>query len=104
MATETIPPPQDADSPPKQAGFGKVANSPNGGWSLKSLKVAKGDHVTSVGMGVKAANFPPISQRVVLARNLFIKTAAGVSYLPYCSVKVCLPLSYEAVRMDILLI
>jgi hypothetical protein len=32
---------------------------------------------------------------VVLARNLFSKIDAGNFYLPYCSVKICLPLSCE---------
>jgi hypothetical protein len=55
-----LPPPQDADSPPKQADLGKVAISPRGGWSLKSLKVAKRGHVTIVDLGVKVTIFPPI--------------------------------------------
>jgi hypothetical protein len=58
------PLPQDADSPPKQAGFGKVAISPRDGWSLKSIKVAEsrqgtmcGGHVTSADLGGSKSPF-----------------------------------------------
>jgi hypothetical protein len=88
-------PPQEADSPPKQADLVKSAFShvTVGPKTTKGPDVAS--HVTKCGFGVKVAISPQIPQRVVLARNLFSKIDAGNFYLLSCSVKICPPLSCE---------
>jgi hypothetical protein len=60
MATQAIPPPPRCGIFLKIGGIGQVANSPRGSLSLKSLKAAKGSHVTRGGAGGKVANFLPI--------------------------------------------
>jgi hypothetical protein len=99
LATQAIlppPPPQEADSPPKQVDLVKVAAIlPRDGWSPKLPRDQMWKSRDKCGFGVKVAISPPIPQRVVLARNIFSKIDAENFYLPYCSVKICPPLSCE---------
>jgi hypothetical protein len=67
------------NSPPKQAGLGKVAISPRGGWSLKSLKVAKscqwamcGDHLTSADIEGQSRHFPANSLMSGFSKKPFL--------------------------------
>ncbi len=92
MATQAIlPSPQEVDSPPKQADLVKSAffHVTVGPKVAKEPDVAI--HMTSADLGSKSQ----IPQRVVLTRNLFSKIDAGNFYIPYCSVKICPPLSRE---------
>ncbi len=89
------PPPPWNRFTPKTGGFGQSSHFPT--WGLVP-KVAKGPDVEvmwQVWIWGKLAISLPIPQRVVLARNLFIKIDARNFYLPYCSVKICPPLSCE---------
>jgi hypothetical protein len=90
MATQVILPlPQEADSPPKQA------DSPPKWADLVKVAITSSKSHDLWGFVVKVAIFLEIPQRMGLARNLFSKMCAGNLYLPYCSVKICLPLSRE---------
>ncbi len=97
MATQAIlpPPPKKRIHPPKTGRFGQSSHFPT--WQLVP-KVPEGPDVEvtrQVRIWVKVAISPPIPQWLVLARNLFSKIGAGNFYLPYCSVKICPPLSCE---------
>ncbi len=86
METQAIPP------PPPRGGFspktGRIwSQPPSPTWHSRSHDMC--------GIGVKVAIFLQIPQLMGLARNLFSKMYAGNFYLPYCSVKICPPLSCE---------
>jgi hypothetical protein len=92
------PLPQDAESPAKRRIWAKVVISPRGGWSLKSLKVAKGGHVTSAGVGIKIRQFPANSLMNGCSKKPFYQSRGGelLSTLLQCQ---SLPTSFiRAVR------
>jgi hypothetical protein len=97
MATHAIlpPPPQVADSPPKQADLCQRRILPHDGWSQSRQGTRCGKSRDKCGFGIKVAIFIQIPQQVVLARNLYSKIDAVNFYLPNCSVKICPPLSCE---------
>ncbi len=90
------PPPTRSRSTPKTGGFGQSSHYPM--WRLVP-KVAKGPDVEvtwQVQIWGSKSPFPrQFLNEWFLARNVFCKKDAGNFYLPYSSVKICLPLSCE---------
>ncbi len=69
-----------------------------------SAKCAPRESLDQWGAGWEDAISPHLLQLMVITRNLFHKLGVENLLLPYCNVKVCLPLLYELWEANILLI